>query len=302
MTTEFNQGITDARKEIKKLDLLSITLDSLLIFLASLTLLTFLKIFWVFGIFPAIFHFVSRISKKSTDERAVEKVCKTCPEMDEKLKTAYDNKGGSNLIVNKLINEVSNEVDALEVSRFLNTKKISLKIFAVIACTFLFMLLSTFNFSIYALGINPLNLLSGINPQFSQGTITSQGQSNPNDWEESNYSNKEEQERLGGEGGGQVPGFSKGPIPGTGGGAGSEEGSDIFGEKSSAKISGQDVKMQIHPEYGGEIDIKEEKMQKFSQDVSITDAKGSELPNDEPLEYEEIIRRYFEKLLSEEKE
>lgn len=57
--------------------------------------------------------------------------------------------------------------------------------------------------------------------------------------------------------------------------------------------------MEMHPEYGGEIEIKEERIKSPSEEFSLEEAKGARGPQKDPVKYKEIIKRYFEKLLEE---
>ncbi|MCG2782806.1 MAG: hypothetical protein L6243_04380, partial [Candidatus Altiarchaeales archaeon] len=124
--------------------------------------------------------------------------------------------------------------------------------------------------------------------------------SEPGAWASSNYSNEEEQERLGGKAGGQQPGINEGPTPGQGGGTGYTGEQDIFGDPSSAKIGGENVNIEIHPEYGGEIEIKDVGEDSLESDeFSLSSVQGSKAPEEEPLKYEQIIKNYFEKLIEE---
>ncbi|MEM2918650.1 MAG: hypothetical protein QXY62_04045 [Candidatus Altiarchaeota archaeon] len=296
--------ITDLRKTLKKLEIFSITLDSILIFLFSMLILNFLRIFWLYGIFPAIFYFVFKFVQKYDESKAIYKTCKNCPEIEEKLKTAYDNRTEKNFIVKKLLRETSAVIDSLEESEFINMREISLKIFLAMAIIFIFMLFSAWNFNVLTLkkNLNFLNFFSGIMPEgltlFS--SMTPEGNANFEEFEKSNYTNVKEKEKIGLGDKGEIPGFSKGPIPGRGQGAGSVEDTDIFSEKKSVKIYGENVIMRVYPEYGGEIEIKEQKTRKFSEEISIKEAKASEIPSEESLKYEEIVKKYFEKLLAEE--
>jgi hypothetical protein len=106
-----------------------------------------------------------------------------------------------------------------------------------------------------------------------------------------------DEEKLGGESGGEMPGFSEGPIPGFGGGVGEDSNPDIYGEASSAKIAGKDIYMEVHPEYGGEIEIKNVEQKKiggeFTGDLR---GKSAEIPEQDPVEYRELIKKYFQSL------
>jgi len=299
---DFNECIKDAFREFWKIDFISIILDVMLIFLLFVTLLKFLQISWIFGIFPAVFYLLFRIIREINEKSHIFSICKKCPEIDEKLKTACDNRANENFVVKKLLSDVSSELENLEASLFLDTKKVSTRIFAIVLVAILFMTISAFDFNVKKIDFVLQSSYSKSYEFFDKFITYGKEETILKNLEKSNYSNERETNRVGGgDQGGKIPGFSKGPLSGIGGGAGIAEDANIFGEKGSAKIYGEDIQMQVYPEYGGDIKIKEERTRKPSSSFSITEAKGSELPEEEPLEYEEIIRRYFEKILSEEK-
>jgi hypothetical protein len=297
----------DAKRELKRLNMLNLSLNLMIISLVFVIIFQFFRLPIIYAIFPVIFYFISKLTKRFSHNFVINKIGEKYPSLYEKLKTAYDNRSTKNVVVEDLLESVSQETEAIKTSRFLDVKHTTSKIFMIVILLFIFLSINFINFSIYFTGFNPWDILKDINAKtggFLPIEITPQGQTtSEEEWEIGNYSNEEEMERLGGEGGGKLPGFSKGPIPGEGGGAGATPDEDIFGEPSSAKISGEEIKMQIHPEYGGEIEIKDESKKRKSKEefLRMTMAKGAEIPSREPLEYEEIIKRYFEKLLKEEK-
>lgn len=300
----FTKNFLEINKELRKLKVFNLVLNSLVIFLVSAVILKFLNFSAILGIFPAIFYFVQRFTHRITDKKTLENIAEKYPSLEEKLKTAYDNKESmKNLLVRKLLQETSEDLDNIEESKFLDNREIAKKFLFVILLTFILLSITIISFGIHKLGYDPYDILGSIDSMrkgIIPGKITPGGESTSEEWEKGNYSNEKEKERLGGEGGGKIPGFSKGPIPGIGGGAGTVPDEEIFGEARSAKISGEEIAMRVHPEYGGEIEIKEEGRKGKIEKFSIEEAKGAEIPSSEPLEYEEIIKRYFEKLLEEE--
>jgi hypothetical protein len=118
------------------------------------------------------------------------------------------------------------------------------------------------------------------------------------EWERGNHSNKKEAEKIGGAYGGKAPGFSEGPLAGTGGGTGENDNQNLYGAPTSARIEGQNVKMEVHPEYGGEVDIEDTRKPSDTRPfnpLESVDSAASDRSQD-PVEYEEVIRSYFEKL------
>jgi len=117
--------------------------------------------------------------------------------------------------------------------------------------------------------------------------------------EKSNWTSSEEKKKLGSEAGGETPGYNEGPIAGQGGGKGYETGADIFGDAQSASLFGKDVDFNLHPEYGGDIEIRETggraKVKRFDIDEVQSVEECAECVVGP--ENEEVVRNYFELIL-----
>lgn len=297
--------LEEIKRVISKLKLFTIVLDSIIVFILSSIFFVLFGIEIILAIIPSLIYLILKsisVVRDSRDRNVTEKkITQKYPSLDERLQTAYDNRERSNLIVDKLISGVSQRMDNICCSSFVESKKISLKVFVTI---FLLFTLLTINFfHIRELGLDfQKDLSKFIDTSLSTSTENDKGfLGNGGEWERGEESSKNEREKIGGESGGEIPGFSEGPIPGMGGGAGETPSSDIYGAPSSARIEGQDIEMEVHPEYGGETEIKdvneEINADKFKLPEEI---KASSTPEQEPVEYEEIIRKYFEKLSQEE--
>jgi len=225
--------------------------------------------------------------------------------LDERLATALEYKGRRNIIVEDLTLDVARRMDAVEASTFLNMRDLSKRIWTVIILWFLFLTLVVLNLrsatfdSISSLLDSAIvrdtadQILGGGPNAFERFT----GQR----WEQSNYSNDKDKNKLGAQSGGKQPGINEGPLPGTGSGSGADASTDIFGTASSASIAGKDVDLRLHPEYGGEIEIRQtggsNKPNQFNLDqVSSVDECQDCMVGPEN---EEVVRRYFEKILPE---
>jgi hypothetical protein len=101
--------------------------------------------------------------------------------------------------------------------------------------------------------------------------------------------------------GGKTPGYNEGPLPGEGGGVGTKGNKNIYAAPTTAKIEGQNVDMEVHPEYGGQINIEDtEQKEQANTNFQVPDAvEAARNPEQEAVEYADMIKTYFQKLSSE---
>jgi len=297
MKNEAVKKLTEVDRVVTNLIIFNLVMDSIIVFLGFVILSSFLRFDIKFAVIPAVLYLPLALLWKKMRMSTINLVTERYPSLDERLQTAYDNRDRTNFIIRRLNNDVSKRMDEICSSSFMDTKKLMVKSLMAVFLAFVFLSINFINFSQFA----PIgsDFLGDIGDSLGIKIGTSSG-SEPGAWESGNYSNEEEKERVGGKAGGQLPGISEGPIAGRGGGTGYTEESDIFGEPSSAKIEGENINIEIHPEYGGEIEIKdvgERGME--TEEFSISDIKGSKAPGEEPRKYEQIIKNYFDKLVEE---
>jgi hypothetical protein len=222
--------------------------------------------------------------------------------LGERLKTALDNQGRKNIIVEDLVGDVTKRMDDVESSVFFNPSSVSKRIATIVILAFLF-------FSIIALDLRGLahdNLRfllddGGIEDALNLLSEATSGGSRifgDRGWEDSGLNAPEEQDRLGGEAGGETPGISEGPLPGQGGGIGIDSGGDIFGDASSASLAGKDVEFKMHPEYGGDIEVRDAAASHITRKFNLEDVLSVEECPDCSVgpENEDMVRRYFESI------
>ncbi len=300
MKNEIVTKLTEVDKAISNIMVFILLINSVILFLLFATVFTLFGIdLRLVVIIPLFYLPVALIWKKMRTD-TINLVTQEYPTLDERLQTAYDNKDRDNFIMRRLNNDVSRRMDDVCCSSFTNVKKLTSRTIFAVILAFVFLSINFINLSqILPFGdeflgeLNTVGEALGINIGLSSP-------SEPGAWESSNYSNEEEQERLGGRAGGQQPGINEGPVPGQGGGTGYTGEQDIFGNPSSAKIEGENVNIEIHPEYGGEIEIKDVGDDSLESDeFSLSGVQGSRAPEEEPLKYEQIIKNYFEKLIEE---
>ncbi len=298
-----NEAITklaDIDKAISKIMIFSQLINSVIVFLVFAIILTLIGIDLRFVIVIILFYLPLALIWKKTRTDTINMVTNLYPALDERLQTVYDNREGDNLILRRLNNDVSRRMDEVCYSSFTNIKRLTFRTFLAILLAFVFLSINII--SLRELAPLGSDFLGGINTVGESLGIRTEKPlpSEPGAWESGNYSNEKEKKRIGGETGGMQPGINEGPIPGRGGGTGYTVEQKIFGEPSSARIEGENVNIEIHPEYGGGIEIKDVgENSPESDEFSLSSVRGSNAPGKEPLKYEQIIKNYFEKLIEE---
>ncbi|MBN2014888.1 MAG: hypothetical protein JW778_06885 [Candidatus Altiarchaeota archaeon] len=291
--------LTEVKRLAFKINLLGTILNSLIVFLVFAVILRLFGIAAIIAACPAIIYAIIGLMYRLHKLNLINSVIKSYPALDERLQTAYDNRRTHNVIVDSLIKEVSKKMDDVRYSSFLNTNELMSR--AIIAIVLVFVFLSINFINIEDLGFNlrgfiDKDLIDRIE-DFTGFDIQPDDSFHASEDERFETKHKVEDEMVGGDIGGELPGVNEGPIPGFGGGTGEEGGSDIYGEESSAKIAGKNMDMEMHPEYGGEIEIKdvgEERLKgEFAGDLK---GKSAEIPEQDPVEYRELIKAYFQSL------
>ena len=181
------------------------------------------------------------------------------PGLDEPLKTAYDNRGIENVVVDDLAEMVTAEMDEIAYSSFLNRKRITSRVILIILLALFIVSLAVANFSV-------VESIDGVKlPVFGEG---------------------EGDVGIGGSGD---------TIEGVGtGGSG-----DIYGEPSVASIEGTNLDLTMYTGIGSEFSIREVSetaAQEFKESplfpVEVTGSGTSQ----EQIADAELVGRYFEEL------
>jgi hypothetical protein len=300
--------IRDTRFEIGRIRLFMAVLESVIIFIFCAIILSLVPLHLVsgippvaLGILPAFAYFAYKLAGIIRDRRTVNTIVLKYPSLDERLQTAYDNRKESNILVERLITDVSRKLDDLHSSAFMSQRGLFIRISVIVLLVF--SLISINLVSIQQAGIHLRSNLENAVNGFSSGAGDGGGSGTMSmgggkDWNQSTYSNKKELQKVGGGPGGKAPGYSEGPLAGTGGGSGEDENQNIYGAPTSARIEGQNVKMEVHPEYGGEVDIEDTRKDSDSRAYKVPaeiDSAASD-PGQDPVEYEEVIKNYFDRL------
>ena len=151
---EFSEVVKEINKTLNELTLFENLVNTTLVFLVFYLLLSIFDFHPIFALVPALIYlgYFSYFSFKSSKPLIVES--KYAP-LREKLRTAADNIGMSNPIVQELEYEVTNEMKNVGLSLFINPRTLSYKIFAVMALSFLIIFVTTMNLKFSSFTQNP---------------------------------------------------------------------------------------------------------------------------------------------------
>jgi hypothetical protein len=304
MKDPINSRVTDARFEIVKIRTFSVILEAVILFTLCAVAFSLTGVNITLGFMPAFAYFMLKFAVIVRDRRTISSIVLKYPALDERLQTAYDNRKESNVLVERLILDVSKRLDDLHSSAFMSGKGVFVRVFVIVIL--MFALLSIHLVEIQQAGLHfRTDMEKTINDLTNGGEdVTGSGHmssGNDKEYNQSQYGNKKETEKVGGGPGGKAPGFSEGPLGGQGGGTGENDNPNLYGAPTSARIEGQNVKMEVHPEYGGEVDIEDTRKPSDTRPfsgVDTVDTAASDRSQD-PVEYEEVIRNYFQKLSDE---
>ena len=170
----FKKLIKEINNTLNELILFHVSVNAILLFLGIYLFLALFNLYPIFAALPAIVYFLMASMKKSkiNKMRAVES---KYADLNEKLRTAADNIGLNNSVVNELKEEVMQDVKKVGISSFLNPKKLSYKIFVCVILAFTIVFISTFHLSFLDLE-NLLKEIPGLlenNPIGRRGSATS---------------------------------------------------------------------------------------------------------------------------------
>ena len=140
-------------------------LNATVFFLVVYFLLSLVNLFPISALIPAIIYFVMRLYANSKRDKRKIVESKYEP-LKEKLRTAADNINKENPVVNELEEEVVADLKNVGLSSFIQTKRVSYKIFSVILLSFAIVFATTLNLYIVDLSdflLNVPNILDNYN-------------------------------------------------------------------------------------------------------------------------------------------
>lgn len=292
-------NLGEVKKLYGKIHAFYVILNTIMVFLIVAIIFRFFTIPIIIAVCPAIIYMIVDFIYRIHQTNVIKSLVTKYPSLDERLQTAYENRWVSNIIVESLLKDVCRGMDKVRSSSFLDMRGLMSR--TVLSVILVFILLSINFINIEDLGFNFRGLVGGdLLDKIEDLTgldIVKDDEFQADNEEKFESKHKVEEDKVGGESGGELPGINEGPIPGLGGGVGEESNPNIYGEPSSAKISGKNIDMEVHPEYGGEIEIKNVEQKRGEGEFSDNlKGKSAEIPEQDPVEYRELIKRYFQSL------
>ena len=141
---QFQDVVREINRTLNEIILFENVVNTTLVFLGFYLILSVFDFRPLYALIPALLYlgFYSYISFKSSKPLIVES--KYAP-LREKLRTAADNIGMSNPIVDELEYEVTSEMKNVGLSMFINPRTLSYKIFAVMLLSFIIIFATTLN-------------------------------------------------------------------------------------------------------------------------------------------------------------
>jgi hypothetical protein len=270
---ELGYMIAKARKKFITTFLLATAFFVMLIFLIALLVFSLIGVDFQWSFAVALLGFVIILLKNKSPLSALKTLEEGNPGLREKLRTANDNKGKSNVIVDSLVEDVRKDLKSFDNSAFFDVKKTSSYIFLSIILVFLLL-------SMMFVGFEGMDISIMLGSSSSSDGASGGGGS--------------------GAGGSGSGGAGEDTDPQ--GGLGSAS-ADIYGAPSIAIIEGQEISMEIHPEYGGESGVGGESTSSEAVNVirsSFVYGSAAESYSENiPVQLEEVVRSYFEKVTAE---
>src|SRR3989344_194038 len=264
MKDEFKDVINEINQALYNLMIFEELLTSLVIFLTCFLFLDFFTIEGVdqfYAIVPAVAYFIVSLGLKygKSKVRVVENKYKS---LDERIRTAEDNLGVQNEIVDALQKEIKLKLRAVEISAFFNSRSTISKVVASIILCFLIIFMNTFGYG----GIDVKTIFPP--PKIAHFDT--------------------------GDGEGTANQFAGGP------GGGSNIETDQTGMSGVAQLGEDELKLSLEAE-GYELNIRDVKQvtkrsfdETFPSDVGFTSAAAFE--ENIPKEQQEIVNNYFKSI------
>ncbi|MFC2162511.1 hypothetical protein ACFLRF_02425 [Candidatus Altiarchaeota archaeon] len=279
-----------------------LVLDLAISFLAASILLQILGFSMFYSLIPVLLYVMLQVILEARKANVMKQIEGRYDTLNESLETAYEHREDDNIIVASLLKDVSSKMEHVESSTFFKPREVATRVATTIILLFIMMTITVLDLRGALVDFMVDNTRVGERLKDGFGNAQNRFQAMMGeDFEKSNYSTADEQDKLGAESGGERPGISQGPIPGKGGGIGEDGGKDIYGDASSANIEGENLKFQLHPEYGGEIEIRETGGRLIQKEFTLDRIESAETCEECVIgpEHEEVVRKYFEKILAE---
>ncbi len=136
----FRGTIKEMRFYANTIFILESLLSATLVFLITFLVLAFFRLFALMAVMPAAVYFVYKLQNKLRINKL--KMVETYyPELEEKLRTAYDYRISENPLAVELKRDVTDKFKIVEASTFLDTKRLSVNTVLCLALCFLVLFL-----------------------------------------------------------------------------------------------------------------------------------------------------------------
>jgi len=263
----FKNAIADVRNTLNKLIIFDTAINSILLFLILLLILSLFNLPLIYPIVISLLYFAYVLRKRLTLSK-IRLVEQKYHNLDEKLRTAAEHATEENPVVKELHEEVLHDLRKVEESAFISERKIYVKSITIVALSFLILLLSPITFGILDFNFNLVD---------------------------------EQQQEAEDTFGGSQSGSSKIRFA-----VGTEDtglrkaSEDIYGEPTIAKLGDDEIKIRIRPA-GTELSIREiqeadlpDFSESYPSEIQAVAAESYE--EDIPKEDLELVKNYFNTL------
>lgn len=132
------------------LNVFDATLTALVIMAISYMIIYFYRINYLFAVVLAVLFFLRSLIKKIRQNKILV-IEKEYPNLKERLRTSYDNQDTSNTVANSLHEDIMNMMNRVDMNAYLNIKKISFKVFAILILMFSTLYFSSVGFDVLEL-------------------------------------------------------------------------------------------------------------------------------------------------------
>jgi len=237
-----------------------------LVLFFSILAITFMVPYY-YSVVPALFLTVL-LTLRTRNKGLVANVTKKYKSLDERLDTAYDNKNRRpNFVLESLLREVSNDLRNVSTGMFFSPKKTMVYVLMAVVLSGILLLMGVTDFKGVDIGLSKF-----LDPNYQ--AESTEGSSNT--------------------GHASMGGSISGGI---------DTNPDIYGSSSVAKIKGEDIEMEIHPEYNtgsGASEFEDPSETGGSSPIDVTGSPAELYSENIPVRMEELVRKYFEKISEEE--
>lgn len=138
------RAVREVKNVLLEINLVYSFLDTLVIFLLSFFITFLTNVHWYFAMIPTIIYFVLHVTKR-IGSISLLRVEEKVSSLSEQLRTAADNVGRHNEIINLLNNDVLSRMRDVKVSYFINFKDLLGKILAMFCISFLIIFVTSMN-------------------------------------------------------------------------------------------------------------------------------------------------------------